>query len=164
MSGKVDIRLEIDSSCQKPEVIIRSDRQTELTDRIISALKRCLGDEYPPIAAYQRDTLVFVAQNDIIRVYTENRKLILRTKDGRYELRQPLKELEEKLDREHFVRISRFEIINLRKVSGFDFSNTGTIRVLFQDGSETWVARRYIQPIQQRLKHSERREGEDRNG
>lgn len=164
MSGKVDIRLEIDSSCQKPEVIIRSDRQTELTDKMISALKRCLGDEYPPIAAYQRDTLVFVAQNDIIRVYTENRKLILHTKDGRYESRQPLKELEEKLDPEHFVRISRFEIMNLRKVSGFDFSNTGTIRVLFQDGSETWVARRYIQAIQQTLKRIDNREEGNRNG
>ena len=164
MNGKVDIRLEIDPSCQKPEVIIRSDRQTELTDRIISALERCLGNEYPPIAAYQRDTLVFVAQNEIIRVYTESRKLILCTKDGRYESRQPLKELEEKLDREQFARISRFEIINLRKVSSFDFSITGTIRVLFQDGSETWVARRYIQPIQQTLKHLEKGEGGDRNG
>lgn len=164
MSGKADIRLEIDSSCRKPEVIIRTDRQTELTDRMISALERCLDNEYPPISAYQRDTLVFVAQIDIIRVYTESRKLIICTKNGRYESRQPLKELEEKLDREHFVRISRFEIVNLRMVAGFDFSITGTIRVLFQDGSETWVARRYIQPIQQRLKHSERREGEDRNG
>ena len=163
MSGKVNIRLEIDSSCQKPEVVIRADRKTELTDRMISALERCLENEYPSIAAYQRDTLFFVAQNDIIRVYTESRKLILCTKNGRYELRQPLKELEEKLDREHFVRISRFEIMNLRKVSGFDFSNTGTIRVLFQDGSETWVARRYIQSIQQKLKHLGKREGEDRN-
>ena len=164
MSGKARIRLEVDPSCQEPEVIIRAAQQTDLTDRIISTVERCLGNQYPPIAAYQRDTLFFVAQSDIIRVYTENRKLILCTTNGRYELRQPLKDLKERLDPDHFVRISRFEIMNLRKVSGFDFSNTGTIRVLFQDGSETWVARRYIQPIQQRLKYPERREGEDRNG
>jgi len=164
LSGKTRIRLEIDPSCPEPEVIIRASQQTDLTDRIMKAVERCLGNQYPPIAAYQRETLVFVAQNDIIRVFTESRKLILCTKSGRYELRQPLRELEKKLDPEHFVRISRFEIMNLRKVSGFDFSRTGTIRVLFQGGSETWVARRYIQTIQQKLKHPENREEVNRNG
>ncbi len=163
MSGKVNIRLEFDPSCREPEVIIRAGQQTELTEKIVSAVERCVGNEYPPVAAYQRDTLVFVAQNDIIRVYTENRKLILCTKTGRYELRQPLKDLEEKLDKEHFVRISRFEIMNLRKVSGFDFSSTGTIRVLFRDGSETWVARRYIPLIQQTLKRLEAGKGDGRH-
>ena len=153
MSGKVNIRLEIDTSYQKPEVIIRADQQTELTEKIISAVERCLMNKYPPVQANQRDTLVFVAQKDIIRIFTENRKLIICTNAGRYESRQPLKDLEEKLDKEHFIRISRFEIVNLRRVSGFDFSNTGTIRVLFRDGSETWVARRYIQSIQHTLKH-----------
>lgn len=161
MSGKVNVRLEIDPSCQKPEVIIRTAQQTELTEKIVSAVERCLVNEYPPVQAYQRDTLVYVAQNDIIRIFTENRKLIICTKTGRFESRQPLKDLEEKLDKEHFVRISRFEIVNLRKVTGFDFSNTGTIRVLFQDGSETWVARRYIQAIQHALKHPEAREEDD---
>ena len=163
MSGQVNIRLEIDPSCVKPEVIIRTDQQTELTKKIISAVERCLGNVYPPIAAYQKDTLVFVTPNDIVRVYTENRKLMVCTETGRYELRQSLKDLEEKLDKEHFVRISRFEIINLQKVSGFDFSNTGTIRILFQDGSETWVARRYISLIQQTLKHIEAEKEDGRN-
>ena len=164
MSGKARIRLEVDPSCQEPEVIIRAAQQTDLTDRIISTVERCLGNQYPPIAAYQRDTLFFVAQSDIIRVYTENRKLILCTTNGRYELRQPLKDLKERLDPDHFVRISRFEIMNLRKVSGFDFSSTGTIRILFQDGSETWVARRHIHAIQQTLKHIANRGEDNRNG
>ena len=163
MNDKVNIRLDIDPSYQETEVVIRVNQRTELTEKIIDAVERCTGNQYPPIAAYQKDTLVFVAQNDIIRVYTETRKLILCTMDDKFESRQPLKELEEKLDHEHFVRISRFEIVNLRKVSGFDFSNTGTIRVLFQDGSETWVARRYIQSIQQTLKHLDGRKEGDRN-
>lgn len=163
MSDKISIRVETDPSFNGTEIIIRSQQKTALVERIINAVECCEQSDYPPISAYKvnnpkdgspkESTLFLLEQYQIIRAYTETRKIIICTESGRYEIRQSLRDLEKLLDRNQFTRISRFEIINLHKVSGFDFSKTGTIRVLFGDGSDTWVARRYVQSIQQALKN-----------
>ena len=60
-------------------------------------------------------------------------------------------ELEDRLDKNSFVRISNSEIINLKKVKGFDLSFTGTICVKMKNGRVTYVSRRYVSKIKQVL-------------
>ena len=151
MNEKVDIRVQVDPTRQDPRVIIQTPEKSDLVENIIYAIERCVDTEFPQVAVYEGESVVMLNQWDIVRVYSENRKLAVITEEADYESRATLKELEEVLDKDCFVRISRFEIINLRKVHSFDFGTTGTINVIFEDGSETWVARRYVREIRETL-------------
>ncbi|WP_443719645.1 LytTR family transcriptional regulator DNA-binding domain-containing protein, partial [Ruminococcus sp.] len=43
------------------------------------------------------------------------------------------------------------EIINLEKVSRFNLKISGTVYVLFKNGKSTYVSRRYVSKIKERL-------------
>lgn len=150
---KTDMKLtvEIDPSVTEPEVIIREREETALVSRIVSLIQQYTQQEQPSITVYQSTTRSSVDQLEIIRVYTQERKLVIWTKDGAYYAKSTLRELEETLDEEWFVRISRYEIINLNWVTGFDLTVRGTIKVLLEDGSSAWVSRRYVRTVEQRL-------------
>ena len=151
MEKKPEIRVEVDPSYEEQKIIIQTNEKTELIEKIVQTVEHCIKGEIPKIKAKSKDSVVLVDQQDIIRVYTEKRRLIVCTDEGLFEARNTLRELEELLDRENFVRISRFEIVNLRRISEFDLSIAGTIEVRFDNGSSTWVARRYVRDIQQTL-------------
>ena len=54
-----------------------------------------------------------------------------------------------------FLRVSRFEIVNLKMVRKYDFTLAGTLRIEFENGMETWASRRYIPIIKERLTREE---------
>ncbi len=151
MSSRININFEIDDKYEVPQVIIKTDKKSELIDDLIRAIERVENKEGSKIAVYEGDTTVLVEPESIIRLYTENRRIVVKCESGVYGSRLTLKEYEEILDRDIFVRISRFEIVNLKKVFSFDLSMAGTIKVMFGDGTETWVARRYVKTIQEKL-------------
>ena len=160
MNQKVDIRVEIDPTRTEPRVVIQTAETTELVENLIYAIERYVDNEYSQIAAEEGGTLVLLNQWDIFRLHTENRKVVIHTATGRYETRTALQNIEKNLDPDCFVRISRFEIINLNKAAGFDFSVSGTIKVVFEDDTETWVARRYVSAIREILSRDRAKGGE----
>ena len=60
-------------------------------------------------------------------------------------------EAEQRLAKCSFVRISNSDIVNLKKVKGFDLSFVGTICVSLSNGTVTYVSRRYVAKIKQLL-------------
>ena len=142
------IEVKIENTYTEPKVVILTDQMTDEVNEII----RKLSEHTPQmIAGFQDDLLKVLDQEEIFHLFTENGRVLARTRDGVYSLRTRMYELEERLDKKNFVRISNSEIINLKKVKAFDLSLSGTILVSLLNGTVTYVSRRYVPKIKQLL-------------
>lgn len=144
----MQIEIKIDNSCKEPRIIVVTNK---ITDEINKLVKKLAEDTPQLLTGVQGDVLKILDQHDISRIYATNGKVYAETEDGEYLLRLRLYELEERLDKNDFVRISNSEIINLKKVKVFDLSYTGTICVSFLNGTVAYVSRRYVKKIKQVL-------------
>jgi DNA-binding LytR/AlgR family response regulator len=144
----MEIEIKIDGNYKEPKIIILTEK---MSDEINLLVRKITEDVPQMIAGFQNDQLKVLEQDDIFRIYTANNKVFANTSDGDYSLRLRLYELEERLEKNDFVRISNSEIINIRKVKAFDLSFTGTICVKLIDGTVTYVSRRYVPKIKQIL-------------
>lgn len=142
------IEIKIDEKCTDPKIIIVTDKMTDEVNEVIKRIS-----EQPPtiLAGFQNSEVSVLDLDNIIRVYAANQKVYVATDSGEYTVRLRIYEIEERLYPLGFVRISSSEIINLKKVKGFDLGLSGTICVNLQNGSTTYVSRRYIAKIKQVL-------------
>lgn len=144
----MDIRIEIDPQQREPVVTIRC---AEVTEEIQTLVRHIKGSTRAGLTGFQGSTAQILDPTDIIRIATEGRKVLAYAESGTYELRMRLYQALDRLDGSSFVRISQSEIINLQKVRHFDLSMSGIIRVVFTNGSSSFVARRYLDAIRHML-------------
>ena len=144
----MQIEIKIVESCAEPRIIIVTNGVTDEVQEII----RRLSDERPTaIAGFKDGRVEILEPEEIYRVYAAKGKVVAETGRGVYIMRLRLYEAEQRLDSRAFVRISNGEMINLKKVKGFDLSFTGTICVALSNGTVTYVSRRYVAKIKQVL-------------
>ena len=105
----MQIEIKIDQSCKETKVIVVTDK---ITDEINTLVKKLAQDAPQLLAGIRGETLKIIDQHDIFRIYATNGKVYAEAEDGAYLLRLRLYELEERLDKNDFVRISNSEIIN----------------------------------------------------
>lgn len=144
----MQIEIKMDESCSELKVIILTN---EMTEEVTAVIKKLSGEVPQVIAGFRDKNVELLEQDDIIRIYASNGKVFATTSRGEYQIRLRLYELETRLNKKIFVRISNSEIINLKKVKGFDLSFSGTICVSLSNGTVAYVSRRYVTKIKQTL-------------
>ena len=99
------------------------------------------------ITVHKNKETRYVTSYEIVRIYTESKKVDVRTKEDTFEVRDRLYVLEESLGDRGFVRISNSEIVNISQIGKLDMSYIGTIKMFMKNGDETFVSRRYVSRI-----------------
>lgn len=142
----MEIEIKIEPGRLLPKIIIVTGKVNKDTEALVDMISRS-ESEPELICGFKNDVMSILDPGEISRVYSEGRKITAVTQDGEYVIKKRLFEIEELLEKSKFARISNSEIINLKKVKHFDLSFRGTICVKMNDGSVTYVSRRYVSKI-----------------
>ena len=128
---------------------------SEKDDEVLSLMDRVRDPLSGTLNAYDEGgATVALKEESIISISTGSKNLSITAESGIYEMKLPLRDAEQMLHPASFLRISRYEIINLSKVRKFDFSISGSLRIEMKNGYETWASRRFISEIRKRLEQN----------
>ena len=146
-AGTLKIDVELDPALEELLVKVLSPGETEE----LAALLRRL-EEPERLTGFRNGGAVPLEPGEVLRFYGEDKEVRAQTAAGEvYTVRLRLYELEERLDRRTFVRVSHSEIVNWKHVTALDLSLSGTIRVTLDGGMTTYVSRRYVKKIKEVL-------------
>ena len=142
----------------KIEIILNSDIKekvvkiytNKIDDEIKSLEKYLQNSSLDKIICYTEKGIKLLSYSSIYRIYSLDKKTIVRTKDEEYTTKTPLQEIEICLPKK-FIKISRSEVINLDYVENLDLSFRGTIEVKMKNGDVTYLARRRMKDFKEAL-------------
>ena len=132
-----------------PTLVIEAPSLTGEVEALAARLRELDGGSVP---GWRGERAYLLDPAELTRLYAQDKGVFAQDGAGEvYDLRLRLYELEGRLDRHQFVRISHSEIVNLRKVTALDLSLGGTIKMTLAGGTVCWVSRRYVKKIKQAL-------------
>ena len=143
------VRARIDKSFDTVEIQVCSNELTPQVKQLVEDISAFVNEGIS--GTNFRGERVLLPLKDILRFYTENQKVMAQDVSGVYSIQEKLYELEERLDTGQFFRISKSEIVNLKKIKRLDLSITGTIKVILSDGTETYTSRRNVTKLKKCL-------------
>lgn len=142
------VKIKIDKDYEKPLCVIYT---SEVSDEINECAKLLSQGAEQTLTGRSGEDIVIIKPDEITNIYTANGKVFAVTSRGEYSVNTRLYKLEETLNGRKFVRISNSEIVNLNEVKSFNLKISGTICVEFFNGKSTYVSRRYVSKIKERL-------------
>ncbi|CEO26349.1 LytTR family DNA-binding domain-containing protein [Paraclostridium sordellii] len=143
---KIDI--DIDKKYKEIQVILKSPDMDEETLEILEKLKT-RKTKY--ILGKKEKKIYILDINEVYIFYSENQKVFVETNDCKYEVEERLYEIEENLKSASFVRVSKFAVVNMKKVRNIDMHFNGNLTMNLINNKKENISRRYISKIKDYL-------------
>ena len=134
------------------EVIINTSKITKELEDLINLINETSKGEINTILGKDDNKISVINVDEIMYIYSENQCNFCKTEKGTFKISEKLYDLESKLPRDKFIRISNSAIINIKYVDCFDVGIVGTILVKFIDKSTEYVSRRRVKDVMKFLK------------
>ena len=141
----MDIKVFINKE-RPEEIIIYAHKRDELVEQ----LENMIVGKNKTLIGYLRDEIVTLDLNNIFCFTVENGKLYAICEKDKYLLKTRLYVIEETLDK-NFIKINQSSIVNVNKISKFDASIGGALKVILKNGYVDYVSRRNTKNIKERL-------------
>lgn len=138
----------IDESLDENKVTIYAKKYSKDIENIRDMLTDRLLDKI--VAVYDKEIFI-LSFDEIIRIFSQDKEVFVKTNNKSYKVRLTLTELEKRIDKKKFIRISRSEIVNLDYVKRLDLSFTGTIAVELANNEVSYVSRRRLKDFKKIL-------------
>ncbi len=133
-----------DESIDETKIIIYAQKINSDIQKLQSKIENIKPEV---LSGFYNEKLEIINPENIVRIYADRGRTKIRTPEKEYSCRLSLYEVEARLETPDFVKISRSEIISLKKTLSFDLSFVGTISVLLSNGDVSYVSRRYLKQI-----------------
>lgn len=144
----MNVEIIIDETIKETTVKIFSNTYSKEVENIKNNITKI---EKNVITVFEDEDILLINNEKVIRAYAENKHVYVESIEGRYKTRLKLYELEERLNKQNFIRISKSEIINLNYVKRLDLSFTGTIGVELLNGKVSYVSRRNLKEFKKAI-------------
>ena len=149
---KINIRFEQDQTLDTVDIVIRASSRDAQVDALMESLAQ--RDHVRLTVLNQDNCPTVIDEKEIVVISADGKNIRIVTLSDVFHAKQSLQSVEDILSG-NFLRVSRFEIINLKMVRKYDFTLVGTLRIEFENGMKTWASRRYIPVIRERLSGEE---------
>lgn len=143
------IKIEIDPSCDEPEIVLKAP---EITEEVEAVYKQLLGrqNKILQLEVEKDNVSYYLKLREILFFETDSKLVMAHTKNEAFKVNYKLYELEEILGA-NFMRVAKSTIINLDQIYSLTRS-ISNCEVTFQESyKKVYVSRRYYRAVRTKL-------------
>ncbi|MCT4377313.1 LytTR family DNA-binding domain-containing protein [Leuconostoc suionicum] len=141
----MNIQIKIDKNIEEENMILTIKEMTPEYSRLISQLQNTSFK----LIGIKDNKKYYLEYKEIVKIHSVDKKIYASKETSEtFLLSETLKELYAKLPN-NFLRISNSEIVNADKITSFEFTFGGKLKIFLNSDDATYSSRGYLQKIKE---------------